>query len=125
METSVFIAKLFAVAYLGVGLGLLVNYDYFKKAFNEMMKSAAFLFYGGVMALLAGFLIVNVHNVWVQDWTVIITVLGWLALLKGALLLLLPKVMVAFTKFFVKFAWLAIVVALVLGGVLGYFGFFA
>lgn len=125
METSILIAKMFAVAYVVIGLGMLLNYGYFKKMFNEMMKSAGFLYLGGIMALLAGFLIVNFHNVWVWDWTVIITVLGWLALLKGVLLLLAPKVMVAFTRLFTNVLWIAAVFALVLGGVLGYFGFFA
>ena len=77
------------------------------------------------MALLAGFLIVNFHNVWVWDWTVIITVLGWLALLKGILLLLLPKTMVALTRLVTNILWVAVVFVLVMAGVLGYFGFFA
>jgi len=125
METSILIAKIFAVVYVVVGLGMLLNYGYFKKMLNEMMKSAGFLYLGGIMALLAGFLIVNFHNVWVWDWTVIITVLGWLALLKGALLLLLPKTMVAFTRLFTNILWVAVVFVLVMAGVLGYFGFFA
>ncbi len=125
METSILIAKMVAVFYVAVGLGILFNHVYFKKMINEMMKSAGFFYLGGIMALLAGFLIVNFHNVWVWDWTVIITVLGWLALLKGILLLLAPQVLVVFARLFTNILWVAGVFALVMGGVLGYFGFFA
>lgn len=125
METSIFLARLFAVVYVGAGLGMLFNYAHFKKALDEMMKSTAGLFYGGIMALVAGFLILNFHNVWVKDWTVIITILGWLALLKGILLLLVPKAMIALSRSFMKSMWFAILFALIIGGVLGYFGFFA
>ena len=47
----------------------------------------------GMFALLAGLAIVNSHNLWVSDWRVIITILGWLAIVRGALSLLFPNKM--------------------------------
>ncbi|MDP2642353.1 MAG: hypothetical protein Q8P62_00735 [Candidatus Peregrinibacteria bacterium] len=125
MENSIFIAKMFSVFYVVVGFGMLVNYSSFKKMVTEMMKSASLLYFGGIMALVAGFLIVNSHNLWVKDWTVIITVLGWAALLKGIFLIVFPKALAFLTKSLMKVLWLVVVVAFVLGGVLGYYGFFA
>src|SRR6476646_9005433 len=46
-----------------------------------------------MFALLAGLAIVNTHNLWVSDWRVIITILGWLAIVRGALSLLFPNKM--------------------------------
>lgn len=125
METSVFIAKIVAVYYVAVGLGVLLNASFYRKAFNDMLKNSAFIFLGGIMALVIGFLIVNFHNVWVKDWTVLITILGWLALLKGLLMFLIPKPFLSFSKVFIKNLWFVVIFALALGGVLGYFGFFA
>jgi len=78
-------------------------------------------------ALLIGLVLVLTHNVWVWDWMVIITVLGWAALIKGAVILLLPKSMEYFQGWFKTKTLLMIasLVAIILGVVLGYFGFFA
>ena len=37
-----------------------------------------------------GLLLVLSHNVWTTDWRVIITLVGWLTLLKGIALMLWP-----------------------------------
>jgi VanZ family protein len=33
---------------------------------------------------------VSFHNLWVADWRVVITIIGWLSILKGAIRILLP-----------------------------------
>ena len=38
----------------------------------------------------AGLAIVLTHNVWVADWPVIITLLGWLAVISGAVRIFAP-----------------------------------
>jgi hypothetical protein len=43
-----------------------------------------------VLALLAGLIIVNAHNLWVPDWRVLITALGWLAIFRGVMNLVFP-----------------------------------
>ena len=124
METSLFIAKIFAVVYVTMGIGMLLNFKYYQKTMKDVMKSSAVALYGGMCALAVGFVIVWLHNFWVCDWTVIITVLGWLALVKGVLLLLIPGPFLNFSKIFVKYMWFTPVFALIIGLVLGYFGFF-
>ena len=57
------------------------------------MTSLPFTILFGVLALLAGLAIVNAHNLWVSDWRVIITVVGWLAIIRGVLSLLFPAKM--------------------------------
>ncbi|MCK9186439.1 hypothetical protein M0P48_03305 [Candidatus Gracilibacteria bacterium] len=125
MEMSILIARIFAVVLAVLGLGMIFNYKYFKKAVDDIIKNPGFLYFGGIMALVVGFLIVTFHNIWVKDWTVIVTILGWTSLLKGVLLLLAPKMLVVSTKFLMKMWWIAIIFALVLAGVLGYYGFIA
>jgi hypothetical protein len=43
-----------------------------------------------MLTLVAGLAIVNAHNLWVTDWRVIITVLGWLAIIRGVVAILFP-----------------------------------
>ncbi len=125
METSILVARMFAVVYIVVGIGMVLNAAYFKKVFDGMWKESGMIVLGGMMSLLAGFLLVTYHNLWVKDWTVVITVFGWLALLKGILIFLFPKPFAAFSKLFLKNIQLFGVFALVLGLFFGYFGYVA
>lgn len=72
-------------------IALFTGEDMMKKAFQEFLKSPALLYLGAVLALLFGLFIVATHNVWVKNWTVLITILGWLALIKGTVLMVWPK----------------------------------
>ncbi|MEI6710821.1 MAG: hypothetical protein WCK88_00710 [bacterium] len=43
------------------------------------------------MAIIIGALMIYVHNIWVADWTVLVTIIGWTALIKGIWLTVLPQ----------------------------------
>ena len=128
MDVSIFLAKLFGVTYAAVGLGILLNQKYFQKMYQDLMKSPGLMFYGGAVALVAGMVIVMFHNLWVQDWRVIITVLGWAAIVKGILLLVIPGAMTTMFKgwFKRKNAFIPVgILVLAFGFILAYLGFFA
>ena len=125
MELSVFIAQILGLVYVSFGLGLLINGDYYKKVIDDMLKNTGFMIYGGMMALVFGFLIVKHHNLWVQDWRVLITLLGWIGLIKGVLLFVAPKALLDFSKPLLKDMNVLGVGVLIMGSVIGYFGFFA
>ncbi|MFH1284799.1 MAG: hypothetical protein ABIJ26_06685 [Candidatus Margulisiibacteriota bacterium] len=128
MEISVFIAKFFALLFVAIGLGMLIDRVYYHKMTKTIVKAPATIYLGGLLALLIGFILVESHNVWIKDWSVIITVLGWLALVKGVLLLLLPRPMMSLASRLVKGKNAPLVygiILLVLGLVVGYFGFIA
>ena len=128
METSIFIAKILGSFYLLVGFGFLINADYYRKVYNDIIKSSSHVFLWSPLTFVVGFLLVYYHNIWVKDWTVIITIVGWIALIKGILLIVFPKSLIDFSKSFLKkkecMAWCS-VCALILGFVLAYFGFIA
>ncbi len=125
METSILVAQILALVYVVLGLGMLINGAYYKKAFDELLKNPGFMLLGGMMALVVGFLIVSNHNVWVQDWTVLVTIIGWLALLKGVLIFLAPKFLIKLSASILKKTNLIGLCAIILGLVFGYFGFLA
>ena len=90
MEISIFIAKILGPLFFVVGIGLIMNSKWYLKVFEDFTKNAAFLYLGGVSALSLGIVIVVTHNVWMMSWVVIITILGWLSVLKGISLLIMP-----------------------------------
>ena len=91
MATSIFLAKLIGPIFLAVGVGMLVNAAVFRALAEEFLRSHALLFLSGLLAMTAGVAIVLVHPVWVANWPVIITILGLLLYLGGALRIIWPQ----------------------------------
>lgn len=90
MDAASFVAALIGPIYVIVGIGILLNPDHYRRMTEDFFHSPALMYLGGAMALAAGLSILYFHNDWSGDWRVIITILGWLACLKGAHLLILP-----------------------------------
>ncbi len=127
MDLSIFIAKLFAVVYLMIGLGMLLSPAYYHKAMADMLKNPIVFYMGGIMAAVAGFLIVTYHNVWESSWVVVITIFGWLALLKGFMFLVFPGHLGFWQGMFKKTSYMPIfaIIVLAFGLFFGYYGFLA
>jgi len=51
----------------------------------EMTEERAITVSTGYITFLLGLVTVVLHNVWVMDWRVVITILGWSTLIKGIL----------------------------------------
>ena len=128
METSVFIARIFGLCYLIIGAGFMFNRKAFGQVMEDFCKNAALVFYGGVLALVIGVVIILTHNVWVANWTVMITIIGWLGFIKGIWMIAFPDTVPAFMQAYKKNESLLTVHsigALILGVVLTFFGFYA
>lgn len=124
MATSILIAKIMAVLYLSYGLGFLFNKSYYKKEMAKVFDEPGFMILGGIMALVFGMLIIHFHNIWVWDWTVVITIIGWLATVKGVMLILAPNAFNWFKPMFrAKSLDYLAVLMLVIGLIFGYWGF--
>lgn len=126
MELSNVIAQILGVIYVVVGLGFLLNQDYYRKAIKQIVSGAAVPYFGGVAALTVGYLITYYHNIWEKDWVTLITVVGWLALLKGFIYLMAPDFGIKLANNMLKKSnpgvWGIFIFAL--GLVFVYFGFF-
>lgn len=90
METSLFLAKLLGPYCVIASAGIMLNFKTYQKVMEDFSKSPALVCFGGVIAFLFGLPVVLLHNVWAAHWAVIITLFGWLSLVKGAWLLILP-----------------------------------
>ena len=75
---------------------------FYKKLFEDFIENASALYLAGMATLVIGYLILAFHNTWTKDLSVIITIFGWLALIKGILILIQPKIMIALSKAMVK-----------------------
>ncbi len=120
------LARLIALLYGAVGLGMILNRAHYEKLYRALIESPALIYISGIIALLFGFLIVSIHNIWDVQWTLFITIFGWLALIKGIVILAAPKLLIITAQFFLGkrhfMVWEG-VFALALGLVMAYFGF--
>ena len=130
MTNSTLISRLMGPILLFMGIGAVIGLlGEFPEAYVGVLReinnqSATVIL--GMFALLAGLAIVNTHNLWVSDWRVIITILGWLAIVRGALSLLFPNKMYGIGEALLASRsgpMIGAVIILVLGGILSWMGY--
>lgn len=88
---SLMLALYVGPIYLVFGLSVLLYAKQWTKVIAEYTKNHFVLMTQMMIALLLGLIIVNLHNVWVWDLSLIITLTGWGALLKGVFYFLAPE----------------------------------
>ena len=72
-----------------MGLGMIVEHETMRALAQEFLTNRGLIYLSGILTLLAGLAIVNAHNLWVPDWRVIITIMGWLGIAGGLFRILL------------------------------------
>ena len=126
MQTSIFLAKLMGPILALAGLAMLINRKGLDALAEEFLRSRALFFLLGLIDFTVGLAIVLTHNVWVADWRIIITLLGWLLLARGVVRTLAPdQIKPLGTKLLKNQNVMAgsVAVVLVLGLVLSFFGY--
>jgi hypothetical protein len=114
MENSLFLARIIGLFCVVIAAGMISNPRAYQKMIEDFSKNLALVYLSGIFALLIGFLMVSMHNVWRADWTVIITIFGWLGLIKGVWLLLLPNTVAKITALYQKKASLLVFYAVLM-----------
>lgn len=102
METSIMIGQLIAVVMGFVTLSLFINPGYYQEIIKDLGKSSVLLYFMGLTSIVLWAAIVFAHNIWVADWMVIVTLVGWISLVKWAAMLLFPSWFVAQKKNWTK-----------------------
>ena len=98
MGSANFIAQIIGLLFSIDAVGVLINTAIYRRMVEEFTESPALRYLGGILALFFGLFILNFNNAWTADWTVIITIIGWLSVVKGVLLIVFPKVYLQFTN---------------------------
>lgn len=83
MELSIYLAQLIGPVLALTGLVVLFQPLRVKALAREVIQGEAVIFLAGLITLIGGLALVLSHNVWVWDWRVVITLLGWLAVVGG------------------------------------------
>jgi len=90
MTTSKMIAGLIGPTLIAIAAGMLLNLGSFPALAEQISRDPGLIFVSGILLFVAGLAILRAHNIWVGGWPVLVTVLGWLAILGGLLRMLFP-----------------------------------
>ena len=126
MNLSNYLADIWGISLVVIPLAFLIKEKYLKRLFVEV-ENEAFMLLLGMASFILGLAMVLSHNIWAKNWTVIITIIGWLTLVKSLALLFFPEYMKKWVKKVENKDWLPIVlvVLIFIGLVITYFGFTA
>lgn len=91
MLLTLLFARILGVYMILGGIAVLVDRRRLMLAIVALTKERFAQLMAGIFALFVGLIIVNLHNVWSTLPAAIVSLIGWLALVKGILYLVLPE----------------------------------
>jgi len=90
MATSKTIAALLGPTLVASAASIFLNLDAWPGMVDQAFRNPVLILVAGYPLFVAGLAIVYFHNRWTGGWPVVVTVLGWLAVVSGLLRILLP-----------------------------------
>ncbi len=125
MELTMLIARLLGVMYLVVGVAVLSNMLYYYKLFKEIEKQKLLMFFMSILTLVLGVLVLTYHNTWGNGVEALVTVIGWMMVIKGVINIMFPEWVMNVVKAVLVGEGIRVmgIVAFFLGVLLSFYGF--
>lgn len=92
------IFQVLGLAYIAFGLGAFINPRYYRTVIAEYLKDNPAVFLNGALAIVIGYLLVTHRFSESTNWGVILKIIGALTVIKGLLIIILPKQYLVITK---------------------------
>lgn len=118
------IFQIFGIALFTMGIAWAINPPGFDQLIKDIARNRGVLLLFGLMTIVVGYLLITVY----KTNSMIIEVLGWIAFIKGFVIIVLSSTNIGFSAFFVwmkKYYVLAPWCVLAVGLLALYFGYFA
>lgn len=126
MELSIFLAKLLGLYFLIMAADMLIRRRELESAVRDFASSKGLLVFTGSVSLLLGLAIVIAHPIFESNLQGLITLLGYLLILRGILRIAFPtRIQKRIVSFFHRRYWLIFIIFVILGAYLTYSGFSA
>jgi hypothetical protein len=91
MQKSLTIARLVGPVLAAIGVGMLSNQTIYREMAAQFLGGLPFIYFSGILALVAGLYILNVHSAWTPDWRSTVTTIGWVLTCVGAFRIIAPQ----------------------------------
>lgn len=126
MDVSKFLSKVIGLYEVIISLAMLINMPLFTSNIEAMMENGPLMIFIGCMTVIMGILLVVSHNIWQWRWSLLVTIVSWIVLLKGISLLMFPQALDTISLQLITnehFAYFIAMMDLLIGLVFCYFGF--
>ena len=104
MEVTIFFARFWGSLFIILGI-LSLGANFLGRTI-KISEDKAVTVSTGYITMLLGLVTVILHNIWVLDWRLIITLLGWTTLLKGMMKMGFPAHVSKKAQMFKKGVWI-------------------
>ena len=74
-----------------IGVGMLANGPTYRMMAAQFLAGLPFIYFSGVLMLVAGLAILNAHPQWTSDWRSVVTAVGWILTCVGAFRIMAPQ----------------------------------
>lgn len=91
MDSTTFIASIWGPILVAVSLGMFTSKSFYEKIYRDIEKDALAALVFGVLAMIVGLAQVQTHNLWGTPAQIVVTLLGWGTLVKGAVMVIAPR----------------------------------
>ncbi|BBM86985.1 hypothetical protein [Candidatus Uabimicrobium amorphum] len=88
---SLYIAKIMGPILAVVAVSLLLHRERYVAIVDGFLENPVVWYVVSILTMMFGLIMVNAHNHWILGWEVILTFFGWMGLVKGVLLLIIPQ----------------------------------
>jgi len=95
-STTQVIAAMIGLYMLAGGVGMLTDHNVWSRVIKEFAGSPALGYLAGILAFAIGAAIVAAHNRWDTALEIIVSVVGWAALVEGVLMLAVRRPFLGF-----------------------------
>lgn len=125
MDHAAWLARIFGPFFLIIGLWVIFCRNDIKKIWNTMKKDPGLICLGGIINLLIGCTILSTYRTWSLELAVLLTILGWMQVIRGVVVLFAPQKFISFAVACEPHWEKLVIIPLFFGVCLTYLGFFA
>jgi len=91
MQHAMMVAAIFGPFLFILGFWMLIYHENMMKVITSMKNTPAAFYLIGAINLFLGLVVVNEYNVWNWSAAVLVTLLGWVLIIRGLLCLFVPQ----------------------------------
>ncbi|MBU2583445.1 MAG: hypothetical protein KJ622_17180 [Alphaproteobacteria bacterium] len=91
MSTAQYIAGLIGPLFMAIAAFMALRRAAFAEFAQMAIRDKPLILFAGVVLLVAGTAILQSHNLWVGDWRILITLIGWLGVIGGLIRIFAPE----------------------------------
>lgn len=94
MQSAQWLASIFGPFMAIVGLWMLLYSNNLIKVYSGVKSSPSTLYFRGILNLLVGLTILSNYDYWSLNPEVLVTLLGWMMVIRGILTLFMPQLVI-------------------------------